>query len=186
MPEFQEVAETSEERAAMYAQMERIHNLSDEEVVAEALRVSRETKGRKGTGVTIITGIPLHQAGLVDLQQQPFEQPRFVLERKPVFEVMVRPMDSVPARKVAVAAHDNTPKNRDSSAVPMGVRANPGLLRRTAYQADQNLPQVNLVAAVSNGRFTRNARKKPVAIGWWALQDLNLRPIDYESTALTS
>ena len=37
------MAETSEERAAMYAQMERIHNLSDEEVVAEALRVSRET-----------------------------------------------------------------------------------------------------------------------------------------------
>jgi DNA-directed RNA polymerase subunit beta len=43
VPEFQEVAETAEERAAMYAQMERIHNLSDEEVVAEALRVSRET-----------------------------------------------------------------------------------------------------------------------------------------------
>ncbi len=43
VPEFQEVAETSEQRATMYAQMERIHNLSDEEVVAEALRVSRET-----------------------------------------------------------------------------------------------------------------------------------------------
>ena len=43
VPEFQEVAETTEERAAMYAQMERIHNLSDEEVVVEALRVSRET-----------------------------------------------------------------------------------------------------------------------------------------------
>ena len=37
------MAETSEERAAMYAQMERIHNLSDEEVVVEALRVSRES-----------------------------------------------------------------------------------------------------------------------------------------------
>ena len=34
------------------------------------VRVSRETKGRKGTGVTIITGIPLHQAGLVDLARE--------------------------------------------------------------------------------------------------------------------
>ena len=34
------------------------------------MRVSRETKGRKGTGVTIITGIPLHQAGLVELARE--------------------------------------------------------------------------------------------------------------------
>ena len=31
------------------------------------MRVRRETKGRKGAGMTIITGIPLDQAGLVDL-----------------------------------------------------------------------------------------------------------------------
>jgi translation initiation factor 1 len=34
------------------------------------VRVSRETKGRKGAGVTIITGIPLHHAGLVDLARE--------------------------------------------------------------------------------------------------------------------
>jgi hypothetical protein len=38
---------------------------------------------------------------------------------------------------------------------------NPGQLRRKALQADQNLPQVNLVAVVSEGRFAREARKKP-------------------------
>jgi len=31
------------------------------------VRVGRETKGRKGAGVTIITGLPLDQAGLVEL-----------------------------------------------------------------------------------------------------------------------
>ncbi len=40
---YVERPETPEERQALYAQMERIANLSDEEVVAEALRVSRET-----------------------------------------------------------------------------------------------------------------------------------------------
>ena len=34
------------------------------------VRVRRETKGRKGAGVTIITCIPLHQAGLVDLARE--------------------------------------------------------------------------------------------------------------------
>ena len=34
------------------------------------VRVSRETKGRKGSGVTIITGIPLDQAGLLDLARE--------------------------------------------------------------------------------------------------------------------
>lgn len=34
------------------------------------VRVSRETKGRKGAGVTIITGIPLDQAGLLDLARE--------------------------------------------------------------------------------------------------------------------
>ena len=42
LPEFAEVPETPEERAAMYAKMERISRLTDEEVVAEALQVSRE------------------------------------------------------------------------------------------------------------------------------------------------
>ncbi len=42
LPEFSEVPETPEERAAMYAKMERISRLTDEEVVAEALQVSRE------------------------------------------------------------------------------------------------------------------------------------------------
>jgi DNA-directed RNA polymerase subunit beta len=40
---YEEEAETAEERAAMYAEMERISTLTDPEVVAEALRVSRET-----------------------------------------------------------------------------------------------------------------------------------------------
>ena len=42
LPSFGEVPETPEERAAMYAQMDRISRLTDEEAVAEALRVSRE------------------------------------------------------------------------------------------------------------------------------------------------
>ncbi len=31
------------------------------------VRVSRETQGRKGKGVTLITGVPLHPEGLKDL-----------------------------------------------------------------------------------------------------------------------
>ena len=31
------------------------------------VRVGRETKGRKGSGVSIITGVPLHPEGLKDL-----------------------------------------------------------------------------------------------------------------------
>ncbi len=41
--EFVEVPETPEERAAVYAEMERLSHLTDDEVVAEALRISRET-----------------------------------------------------------------------------------------------------------------------------------------------
>ena len=42
-PAYGERPETSEERAALYAKMDRIAGLSDDEVVAEALRVSRDT-----------------------------------------------------------------------------------------------------------------------------------------------
>ncbi len=31
------------------------------------VRVGRETKGRKGAGVTVVTGVPLDEAGLKDL-----------------------------------------------------------------------------------------------------------------------
>lgn len=34
------------------------------------VRVGRETKGRKGSGVTVITGIPLHPEGLEKLAKQ--------------------------------------------------------------------------------------------------------------------
>jgi translation initiation factor 1 len=34
------------------------------------VRVGRETKGRKGTGVTVITGIPSHPEGLEKLAKQ--------------------------------------------------------------------------------------------------------------------
>lgn len=34
------------------------------------VRVGRETKGRKGSGVTVITGIPSHPAGLEKLAKQ--------------------------------------------------------------------------------------------------------------------
>ncbi|MCU0856783.1 MAG: hypothetical protein MUC65_00065 [Pontiellaceae bacterium] len=34
------------------------------------VRVGRETKGRKGAGVTVITGIPLHPEGLEKLARQ--------------------------------------------------------------------------------------------------------------------
>ncbi len=34
------------------------------------VRVSRETKGRRGKGVTIITGIPLHPGGIAELAAQ--------------------------------------------------------------------------------------------------------------------
>ena len=35
-----------------------------------AVRVGRETKGRKGKGMTVISGIPLHPEGLRDLAKQ--------------------------------------------------------------------------------------------------------------------
>ncbi len=34
------------------------------------VRISRETKGRKGKGVTVITGVPLHGGDLKDLARQ--------------------------------------------------------------------------------------------------------------------
>ncbi len=34
------------------------------------VRVGRETKGRKGAGMTVITGIPLHPEGLKDLAKK--------------------------------------------------------------------------------------------------------------------
>jgi translation initiation factor 1 len=34
------------------------------------VRVGRETKGRKGKGMTIITGVPLHPEGIRDLAKQ--------------------------------------------------------------------------------------------------------------------
>jgi translation initiation factor 1 len=34
------------------------------------VRVGRETKGRKGKGVTVITGVPLHPEGLKDLAKK--------------------------------------------------------------------------------------------------------------------
>ena len=34
------------------------------------VRVGRETKGRKGAGVTVITGVPLHPEGLEKLAKQ--------------------------------------------------------------------------------------------------------------------
>lgn len=34
------------------------------------VRVSRETKGRKGKGVTLITGVPLHPEGLRNLAKE--------------------------------------------------------------------------------------------------------------------
>ena len=34
------------------------------------VRVGRETKGRKGAGMTIVTGVPLHPEGLRDLAKQ--------------------------------------------------------------------------------------------------------------------
>jgi translation initiation factor 1 len=34
------------------------------------VRVGRETKGRKGKGMTIITGVPLHPEGLKDLAKK--------------------------------------------------------------------------------------------------------------------
>ena len=34
------------------------------------VRVGRETKGRKGKGMTVITGVPLHPEGLRDLAKQ--------------------------------------------------------------------------------------------------------------------
>ena len=41
-PEYAERAETPEERAAMYAEMERLSQLSDQQVVEDAIRLSRE------------------------------------------------------------------------------------------------------------------------------------------------
>lgn len=37
---------------------------------AGKIRISRETKGRKGAGVTVISGLPLDAAGLVDLARE--------------------------------------------------------------------------------------------------------------------
>ena len=34
------------------------------------VRVGRETKGRKGAGVTVVTGVPLHPEGLKDLAKK--------------------------------------------------------------------------------------------------------------------
>ena len=34
------------------------------------VRVGRETKGRKGKGVTVITGVPLHAQGIEDLARE--------------------------------------------------------------------------------------------------------------------
>ena len=34
------------------------------------VRIGRETKGRKGKGMTIVTGVPLHPAGLKDLAKK--------------------------------------------------------------------------------------------------------------------
>ena len=34
------------------------------------VRVGRETKGRKGKGMTIVTGVPLHPEGIRDLAKQ--------------------------------------------------------------------------------------------------------------------
>jgi hypothetical protein len=72
------------------------------------------------------------QAGLVDFQQQPLEQPRFVLDGKSVLEIMVRPMDGVPDRKIAVTGHGDPPEKRDSSAVPMRLA---GVERRSTQIA---------------------------------------------------
>ncbi len=63
---YEEQPESAEERAAVYAEMERIANLSDEEVTAEALRVSNETNQPLPTwGKTILlngkTGEPFDQ-----------------------------------------------------------------------------------------------------------------------------
>ena len=44
----------------------------DSEILAGdgIVRISRETKGRKGKGVTLVTGLPLDQAGLQKLAKQ--------------------------------------------------------------------------------------------------------------------
>lgn len=42
----------------------------DEPSAGGVVRVSRETKGRKGKGVTLITGVPLDGAGLKDLARE--------------------------------------------------------------------------------------------------------------------
>jgi translation initiation factor 1 len=34
------------------------------------VRIGRETKGRKGRGVTVVTGVPLDETGLKDLGKQ--------------------------------------------------------------------------------------------------------------------
>ena len=36
----------------------------------DIVRVGRETKGRKGKGMTVVTGVPLHPEGLRDLTRQ--------------------------------------------------------------------------------------------------------------------
>ncbi len=64
--EYEEVAETAEERATLYAEMERIGDLPDAAVVSEALRISREANQPLPTwGKTILyngkTGEPFDQ-----------------------------------------------------------------------------------------------------------------------------
>jgi DNA-directed RNA polymerase subunit beta len=70
--EYEEVPETPEERAAMYAEMERISKLKDQQVVEEALRLSRETNQPLPTwGKTILydgkTGEPFNQSVTVGI-----------------------------------------------------------------------------------------------------------------------
>ncbi len=44
-------------------------------------------------------------------------------------------------------------------------------------------PQLALIAQISNSKASKSSAS--AICGMWALQDLNLRPADYESAALT-
>ena len=46
--------------------------------------------------------------------------------------------------------------------------------------------QVAVLPAQSTAPPTPAPRRAQDEAGWWAGQDLNLRPVDYESTALTN
>jgi DNA-directed RNA polymerase subunit beta len=66
LPAYIEVPESEEDRAGVYAEMERISSLSDEDAVAEAMRVSKETNLPLPTwGKTVLfngkTGMPFDQ-----------------------------------------------------------------------------------------------------------------------------